>query len=184
MDQLANDYAGQPVVFVEQNVDSPLGDRSGRWWVAYGGGGSVGLPLVMADSGHQFSNGYEDFYTVYQAMVDTELARPALAEIIAYSERVGDTLHFEVQLTNLSGVSLSNASNRATVHAIVYEDDDEGVTSRIVRAAVSTAIDSALAHGKTMTFTLETTLSGVDWEKIHPLVLADYRPGGTSGAYD
>ena len=182
VDQLANDYAAQPVVFLEQNANSSLGDRIGRWWAAYGSGGSVGVPLVMVDSGHQISTGYVDFYTTYQAMVDAELARPALAEITAYSERVGDTLHFDVQLTNLSGASLSY-SNGATVHAIVYEDDDEGVTSRIVRAAVSTAIYPALAHGETMTFTLETELSGVDWDKIHPLVLADYRPGGT-GAYD
>jgi uncharacterized repeat protein (TIGR01451 family) len=34
-------------------------------------------------------------------------------------------------------------------------------------------------------FTLETAeLSGVDWDRIHPIVLADYRPGGSSGAYD
>ena len=182
VDQLANDYAGQPVVFLEQDANNPLGNRIGRWWAAYGGGGVVGVPLVMVDSGHQFSNGYVDFYATYQAMVDAELARPALAEITAYSERVGDTLHFEVELTNLSGVSLSS-SNGATVHAIVYEDAHEGVTDRIVRAAVSTAINPALAHGDSMTFTLETALSGVDWDKIHPLVLADYRPGGT-GAYD
>jgi hypothetical protein len=66
----------------------------------------------------------------------------------------------------------------------VYEDAHVGATDRIVRAAVSTGIFPELAHGATMTFTLETELSGVNWDKVHPLVLADYRPSSTSGAYD
>jgi hypothetical protein len=184
VDKLANDYAGQPVVFLEQDVDNPLGNRYNRWWAAYGGGGSVTLPLVMVESGHQISSGHVDFYNTYKAMVDVELARPALVEIVAHSQRSGDTLQFDIQLKNLSGVPLSTFSNGATVHAIVYEDAHVGLTDRIVRAAVSTGIYPELAHGATMTFTLETGLSGVNWDKIHPLVLADYRPGGTSGAYD
>lgn len=142
------------------------------------------LPLVMVDSGHQISNGHVDYYNTYKAMVEDELVRLAQAEIEAQCQRIGDTLHFDIQLTNLSGVTLSGSSNSATVHAIVYEDAHVGVTDRIVRAAVSTSIFPALAHGETMTFTLETELSGVDWDKIHSVVLADYRPGGSSGAYD
>ena len=179
---MAIDYAGQPVLFLEQSVDYPVGARYGRWWAAYTGGGSVTLPLVMVDSGHQISNGYVDFYNVYKGMVDVSLARPAQAEIQASSRRSGDTLHFEVQLTNLSGVTL-DYGNGATIHALVYEDAPVGVTDHFVRAATSTAIPG-LAHGETMTLTLQTDLSGVDWDNIHSIVLADYRPGGSSGAYD
>ena len=194
VDQLAGEYAaaGKPVVFLEQNVDSPLGNRVDRWWAAHGGG-AVTLPLVMVSSGHQFSNGYlgSPAQDTYKAMVDAELARPAQAEITAQSQRAGNKVHFDVQLTNLSGVTLSS-SNAARVHAIVYEEHTpvdpnvDHITGRIVRAAVSTGVSPALANGATAAFTLETAdlTNVVDWAKIHTIVLADYRPGGSSGAYD
>jgi uncharacterized repeat protein (TIGR01451 family) len=195
VDQLASEYAtaGQPALFLEQNVDQPLGSRINRWWAAHGGG-SASLPLSMVDSGHQITSGYTDAtstYNTYKAMVDAALARPALAEIEAHSQRSGDRLHFDVQLTNRSGVTLSS-SNSATVHAIVYEEHTpldpnvDHITGRIVRAAVSTGISPALPDGATATLALETAELNnvVDWDKVHTLVLADYRPGGTSGAYD
>ncbi len=137
----------------------------------------------MVDSGNQISNGYEDFYTKYKTMVDTSLARPPKAKITAQSQRVGDRFHFDIQVTNLSGVTLSSA-NSATVYAIVYEDDAvDGLTKRYVRAVASTGI-SSLTNGATADFSLDTTdLSGVNWDKLHSVVLVDYRPGGT-GAYD
>jgi len=195
VDQLANEYAAasQPVVFLEQNVDAPLGNRIGRWWAAHGSG-SVTLPLIMIDSGHQISNGYlgnPGAYNTYKAMVDAELARPPQAEIEAEGWRLGNRMHFDVELTNLSGVALST-SNSATVHALVYEEHTpvdpnvDHITGRIVRAAVSTGVSPALAHGATRTFTLDTPeLSNVvDWTKVHAIVLVDYRPAGSSGAYD
>ena len=194
VDQLANEYAaaGQPVVFLEQDVDAPLGNRIGRWWAAHGPG-SVSLPLVMVDSGHQISNGYlgSSAHDTYQAMVEAELARPPQAEIEAEGWRLGNRMHFDVELTNLSGVALST-SNSATVHALVYEEHTpvdpnvDHITGRIVRAAVSTGVSPALAHGATAVFTLDTPeLSNVvDWTKVHAIVLVDYRPAGSSGAYD
>ena len=194
VDQLANEYAaaGQPVVFLEQNVDAPLGNRIGRWWAAHGPG-SVSLPLVMVDSGQQISNGYlgSGAHDTYEAMVDAELARPPLALLAALGWRLGNRMHFDVTLTNLSGVTLSS-SNSATVHALVYEEHTpvdpnvDHITGRIVRAAVSTGVSPALAHGATAVFTLETAeLSNVvDWTKVHAIVLVDYRPAGSSGAYD
>ena len=185
VDQLAHDYGAQPVVFLEQHVDQTVGNRYGRWWAAYGAGGSVYLPLVMADSGHQISNGSVSFYNVYKGMVDAELARASQANIVASCWRVGNRVRVSGQMTNLSGVTLSSSLNGATIHAIVYEDAHVGVTDRYVRAAPWTAIVSALTSGSAMTFTLETTdLTGVNWEKLHTIVLADYRPGGSSGAYD
>jgi hypothetical protein len=61
---LAQDYAGRPVVFLEHPVDSAPPSRYGRWWAAYSSGGTVGLPLIMLDSGNQISNGWLDFYNV------------------------------------------------------------------------------------------------------------------------
>jgi hypothetical protein len=183
VEQLAQDYAGQPVVFLEYDVDNAPGSRYGRWWAAHGSG-SVTLPLVMVDSGNQISNGYVSFYNVYKAMVDTALARPAQAEIEAYWLRTGNRVVFYIQVTNLSAVTLSSSSNSATVHAIVYENAHVRLTNRFVRAAVSTDI-SSLAPGATDTFMLETSeLSGVNWDKLHFIALADYRPSGSSGAYD
>ena len=184
VDQLARDYSGQLVVFLEQNVDHPVGSRYDRWWAAYGGG-SASLPLVMADSGHQISNGSVSFYNVYKGMVDAELARAAQAYIAASCRRVGNQIQISGQMTNLSGVTLSSSGNVATIHAIVYEDAHVGVTDRYVRTATSTGITSSLTNGSTMTFTLETSdLTGVNWDDLHTIVLADYRPGGSSGAYD
>ena len=50
VDQLAEEYAGDPVVFIEYDVDNPPGNRVSRWWAAWGSGGSVYLPLIMVDS--------------------------------------------------------------------------------------------------------------------------------------
>jgi hypothetical protein len=58
-------------------------------------------------------------------------------------------------------------------------------TARFVRAALSTGISPPLDVGDTRSFILETDpLSGVDWERLHPLVLVDARPSKSSPAYD
>jgi hypothetical protein len=159
----------------------------------------------MVSSGNQTSNGWVDFYNVYKAMVETELARPPQAEIQAYWWREGNKVGFYVQVTNLGEVTLSQATNQATVHAIVYEDAKVGVTNRFVRAAVSTGV-SYLPPNATATFTLETPdLLGIDfgghfltyeriairdlhvgvnWDNLHFVALVDYRPSGSVGAYD
>lgn len=181
-------------MFLEQNVDTPIdSSRKNRWWrsyLAFGGnpGGAI-LPWAMTDSGSQvlFGESGTTFYNYSRIMVDAALARPPQANITARVERVGNRYHFDIQVTNLSGVTLS-ASNEATVYAIVYETGDPDyvtkLTSRFVRAVASTSI-SSLANGATASFSLDTPdLSGVDWTRLHPVVLVDYRPGGSSGTYD
>jgi hypothetical protein len=183
VDQLALDYADQPVVFLEHSVDYPQGDRYSRWWAAYGGGGSVVLPLVMVDSGFRYSNGNEDFYDRYQAMVEDALERPAQAELEVQRERVGNAFRFTVAVTNLSGETLGTA-NAATVHAIVWEDAHVGDTDRWVRGADFIAI-SSLEPGATGSFSLEVEPQAVsDWNQVHSVVLVDYRPSGTTGPWD
>ncbi|MCP4363600.1 MAG: hypothetical protein GY796_36840 [Chloroflexi bacterium] len=177
------DYAGQPVIFLEQDADNTVGSRYGRWWAAYSGT-SATLPLMMVDSGNQISSGYVNFYNTYQTMVETSLARPPQADIAAYYTRVGDTLEFEVQVTNQSGVTLS-WNNAATVHAIVYEEAHVNLTDRFVREAVAQSISTPLPDGDTAAYTLTTgNITRVNWDSIHSVVLVDYRPSESSGAYD
>ncbi|NHZ72350.1 MAG: hypothetical protein GWP17_04615 [Aquificales bacterium] len=187
VNQLAQDYAGQPVVFLEYDVDNSALFRSGRWWSAHGGG-SVTLPLVMVDSGHQFSNGYEDFNAKYRSMVDASMAREAQADIIATGQRVGDTLQFNVEVNNKSSVTLSY-SNNAAVWVIVYETFGSSgagrLTNRFVRATARTSFSSPLPPNGVENFVVDTpTLNGVVWDNLRAVVLVDYLPNGSSGAYD
>jgi len=184
IDQLANSYASQPVVFLEYNIDDDRYDeRLGRWFAGYGSGGTVYLPLAMVDSGKQVYQSVGT-YAAYQAMVNTSLARPAGAEVGAIWQRVGNHVRFNVTVKNLSGTTL-NSANDARVWGIVYEETHVQLTNRFVRAVGSTTVAS-LANNATAAFTVDTAdLDGdVDWDKLHFIALVDYRPGGASGSYD
>jgi hypothetical protein len=182
VDQLAQDYINQPAIFLEYIYATAPDSRKGRFWEAYGGS-SAGYPMIIVDSGHQVQSGVVPYYNTYKAMVDQELARPPQAEVQATWQRNGNKVTFLIQVNNLSGVALSSAQNKATVHAIVYEDKKVGVTSRYVRSAVFQTIVTSLTPGSSASFTLETPdLAGVDWNKLHYLALVDYQPGGS--AYD
>ena len=138
----------------------------------------------MVDSGDLISNGYVDFYDTYKAMVDAALARPPQAEIQAYWRREGDKAVFDIQVKNLSDVTLSSSTNSAAVHAIVYEDAHVQSTDRLGRAAVETGI-SQLAPNAAAAFTLETPdLIGVNWERLHFIVLVDYFQDDPEGSFD
>jgi len=170
------------VVFLEYDVNADFSTRSSRWWAAYGGG-YVSYPYIMVDSGNQYSSGPVNFYAIYKEMVDNSLLRSPQAAIEAYAWRDDDHVGFYVLVKNFSGVTLS-ADNTATVHGIVYEDSDAGVTSRYVRAAASAGITD-LAPLETGTFAIETgDLEGVNWEKLHFVVLVDYVPPWSAGAFD
>lgn len=182
VDQLAAEYSDRPVVFLEQDVDDVIGARDQRWWAGHGSSGSVTLPIVMVDSGHQVSNGDEDFHTVYSAMVDSALERPPAARLVVDRQRVGTSYHFEVQLTNLSGVTL-NSNAGATLYAMVYQDLSKGTSNRTVTAAEWIPI-SGLEHGETQSFNIEVSPNGTNWESLRTIVFAEYQPTGTDGPYD
>ena len=183
VDQLAVEYADRPVVFLEDNVDTPLGSRRDRWWAGYGSGGSVYLPLMMASSGHRVSTGSVSFRTVYSGIVDDELARPPQADVEAYAARVGNTMRIWVRLVNGSAATLSAAANGATAHAIVWEDKTVHSTARTVRAAPFAEVAQAVAPGQVFAAVLDTpTLSGVDWSKLHAVAFVDYRPAAAPRA--
>lgn len=183
---LAGHYTGQPVVFLEYNADAGF-RREERWWAA-SNSSSVTLPMVMSNGGYQISSGFEDFHTRYTAMVDTALARPPQAALAVTGQRERDTLSYSVQVTNLSGITLG-PDNEATVWAIVYEIFDtageDRLTNRLVRAVVATPVTPPLASEATATTVVVTEpLTGVVWEHLHTIVLVDYRPGGTTPAFD
>jgi len=144
--------------------------------------------MVMVDSGHDYSYGYENFMTNYSAMVDTSLARPPLAQITADVSRVDNHVHVEADVTNKSGVTLGS-SNSATVWVIVYEVFDapgaESLTSRYVRTTARQAITTNLADNATASFNLDTPdLSGVVWDNLHVVILVDHLPTGSTEQFD
>ena len=155
VDQLAQDNVGKPVIFLEYIYATAPDSRKGRFWEAYGGS-SAGYPMIIVDSGHQVQSGGVPYYNTYKAMVDQESTRAPQAGIQATWQRIGNKVTFLIQLINHSGVSLSYTQNRATVHALVYEDAKVGVTSRYVRSAVFQTIVTSLAPGSSASFTLET----------------------------
>jgi hypothetical protein len=187
VDALASEYAsaGKPVVFLEQDVDSPIGKRFDRWWAAYTGGGTAYLPLVMVDSGYQISSGSQtDFGAAYRKLVDAELPRQPQAEIEAYTRKFGARMRVYARLRNTAGTALSAAGNKAALHALVWEDRRVGVTARIVRAAPWVGVSPEVAPEGEFTATLETSdLAGVNWNALHTVVVADYLPG-PAPAYD
>ncbi len=185
VDQLAEEYAAQPVIFLEHYVYDAPAQRINRFWGAHGSN-SASFPMIIVDSGQQVDDGPPpgfDFAGTYRSMVNAELARPPQAELTATYQRVADHFVFSVHVQNLSGVTLSSA-NRAAVHALIYEDALVGVTSRYVRTAAYLAIDSPLANEAEANYTLTTDdLVGVNWEKLHGVVMVDYRPA-SDGPYD
>jgi hypothetical protein len=182
VDKLADEYMGQPVVFLEYNVNGSFYSRSSRWWQA-SGQDYASLPMVMVDSGNQYTSGYVNFEPVFKAMVDTSILRPPQAALEAYAWRDGNKVDFYAQVQNLSGVTLS-PTNNATVHGIVYEDIHAGATDRYVLASVSTSIPNLPAN-EIATFRIETfDLEGVNWDKLHYIVMVDYTPLEPTGAYD
>ena len=179
VDQLAADYAGAPVVFLEHPINNAPLTRISRFYLA----SSVTAvpPLVMIDSGDQVTDGILNYFSEYKSMVDRALIRAPLVDVQATWRREGNRVFFSVSVINRSGATLSLLENAATVHALVYEGAKIGVTSRYVRSAVSASITPGLAPGGAATFALQTEdLNGVDWNKLHFLALVDYNPGGVA----
>ena len=182
VDQLAATYADQPVLFVEQDVDASIGGRQERWWAGYGSGGTVYLPLVMTDSGHQVSSGSESFRAVYSAMVDAALQRPPRARMTVTSIREGNLLRFDARITNTSGATLS-AANNATLTALIYLDPTNSSSVPLVTVA-GTAPITTLADGATGDYSFEVVVGNLNPDRTRWVVIADYLPDTSESAYD
>jgi hypothetical protein len=182
IDQLADDYAGQPVVFLEYNVFAAPRDRTSRFEAGFSGGTAY-FPWVMVDSGNVTKDGPLTYYSAYSSMVDNSMARPPQADVQAFWVRQGNKVNFSVQVKNLSGKTL-NSSNNAAVHVLIYEEAHIQLTGRFVVNTVYTSI-SSLTNGATGTYQLQTSdLTGVDWSKLHYIALVDYVPIISTGKFD
>ena len=179
--QLKADFEDQNVLFIEQDVDAPLGNRLDRWFDSFNTGGDVFLPLVFTDSGHRISNGAEDFSHVYKGIVDDAILRSAGAMMTVEGTRNGDFLTFEIQLTNGSGVTLS-ATNDATLTALVYEEPTNSSEIPLVAAAATSPI-TTLDDGATASFAFEVAVGGLDTGRTRWVVIADYLPPDSNRAY-
>ena len=139
---------------------------------------------MMIDSGHEWQTGVD--YNSAKGLVDRSMARNAGANVVAVYERTGNSVQFMVTVTNSSGVTLSK-SNKAAVHAVIYEDKP-GVhkTARIARAGGKVDI-SYLQNGRTESFVFTVNVNAMtDWTKAHYIVMVDYKPEATkdAGVYD
>lgn len=136
----------------------------------------------MVDSGNQFDSGDTFFTQVYGDMVDQALDRPATARMTVRSRQAGNLVSFDVTLTNSSGETLS-AANDARVTALLYQEPANTSLIPVVTAAGTTAI-TTLEAGETATTTLEVGAAGMDPARIRWVVIADYLPEDSDGAYD
>lgn len=182
LNQLKGEYEDRNVLLIEQNVDAPIGGRLDRWFDGHGLPGTVYLPLVMVDSGHRVSSDAEDYHEVYSDMMNESLDRAPSAYMTVEATRIGDNLRFKVQLANRSGTVLS-ATNDATLTALVWQEPIDPSTVPVARKTRTASI-TTLGDGETGSFNLEAPVTGLDPELIRWVVIADYRPDGTSSAYD
>ncbi len=182
LNQIKGEYSGENVVFIEQNVDQPIGNRRDRWFAGYGLPGDVFLPLVMVDSGNTVRSGVEDFHHFYTSMVDDAMDRAPSAQMTATATLSGSLMRFDVQLTNKSGTTLS-ASNGATLVALLWAEPTGSSFVPLVRAAGSAQI-STLADGQTGSYTFEVPIGGINPNRLRWVVMAEARPPGSTGAYD
>lgn len=187
IDQLAQEYANQPVVVLDYHfsIDIPalFEPPQARWDVIQASvppGTPLGLTWTVVDSGRLYHRGastYDEAYNTYTAMINDALTQPATAEIHAFWWQDGSTVKVKATVTNNSTVTLSTGNN-AGVYGIVKETGvryETHTTSQPGLNATKTAI-SSLAPGQTATFDIEVPdISPTDWDKIEVIVLVDYQ---------
>lgn len=184
MEQVANEFeaSGAPAVFLEQDLNRPVGVRLDRFDAAVGTQ-VCAVPWVIVDSGWGHSCGRVDYANEYRRMVTEALSQPPLAELEGSYVRIGDDLRVDVRLTNRTGRTLS-FSSWTTVNVIVYERVRVIYTTRTVRGATQTDLDGNLIDGATASLHLIVPNVPVeDWDKAHVIALADYRPEPTQARF-
>jgi hypothetical protein len=172
---------GKTVFFLEHNVDKSPTDRKNRFYQAYqaqGGGGSLILPLIMADSGYQIESGSQsDFVRNYRNMVDRALARPAQADIQAAFQVTGNNVNVQANITNLSQVPLSRVYN-ATVHVMIVEERKVLKTSRFVQFHQDKTWGDETAPGESKLFQFTFSNVRLSWNRAFIVVVVDWMPPG------
>jgi hypothetical protein len=187
INQLAEEYSEQPVVFLDYHYDMALEDGlptyvtpPSRWDVIRASAADLGLTWAVVDSGRLFHQGAEEpdvAYEAYTTMIDDSLLQPAQAEITATWWREGHAINVLASVTNNSTITLSPANN-AGVHAIVKEAGALYPTHTTLHPALNAAMAqiSSLAPGETGTYHISIPdIYPTNWDNLEFIVLVDYQ---------
>lgn len=188
IDQLAQEYANQPVVIVDYHfsIDIPplFNPPQARWDVIQATEEGLGLTWVVVDSGRLYHRGAEtteEAYNAYTTMINDALAQPATADIDAFWWLDGNTVKIRAIVTNNSSITLSTGNN-AGVYGIVKENGvryETHTTEHPGLNATKTPILN-LAPGETDLFEIEVPdINPTDWDKVEVIVLVDYQTAPT-----
>jgi len=191
---MIKEYAGQPVLFLEQSADHSLGNRFQRWQKRYNRNDSAALPFTMVDSGQQISCGPMEFKSAFRGIVNDSMARAVPARLTAETRRVGNSFRVFLQLTNQEPNTLTYKEHQPALQIIIYEEAELIFAGYPVKAMVTTEIYQDLRSGVTIPFILETPdlqklltrqyKGKIPWERLRVAALADYLPQGQAKAYD
>ncbi len=178
---LMETFREQPVLFLEQPVDQPQGNRYQRWLKKFNRKESVTLPFVMLDSGDQLASGPMEESNM-QEMIRKAMTRPSPARLEAethlipsYREmmqkaaspgssirldeetyRAGSIFRVFLKITNTLSETITWEKHRASLQILVYDTVPVPFAGFPVRAMVSTEIFQDLKPGVTMPVILET----------------------------
>ncbi len=192
VDGLAKSYAGDPVLFLQYELDSTVSRaRHDRFMAAWQLDKSPAerepaTPHTMVDSGQHISYGERDFLVDFRKMIDEEMPRQAGAIIDAVRERPDSrTILLQAQVTNISTTTLQTIENGATLHAVLYEGNRNLHYGTTVHAAQVVQLDEPLEPGQTRLFDLVFDVPrGVNGSLLDVAVLLDYLPPGGNGRWD
>ncbi len=190
---MVKEYAGRPVLFLEQHADRSLGNRFQRWQKKYNRKDSAALPFVMVDSGEELSAGPVTYASAFRGMLDRAMARPAPAALTGETHRVGNTFRVFLKLVYSGPNAITYQEHQPALQILVYDQAELYFAAYPLRAMVTTEVYQDLRPGATIPFILETPdlqkqLAGiykgkVPWERLRVAALADYLPEGPSKAY-
>ena len=195
INQLAEEYSNQSVVFLDYHYDLALEDGlpnyfppEARWNVIQASEEGLGLTWAVVDSGrlhHRGAENFDDAVSAYTAMIEDALLMPPRAEIHATWWRDRNSINVIATVTNQSTVTLSSTNN-AGVHAIVKEPYAEYPTHTTLHPGLNgaTAQIPDLAPGETGTFHITIPdIYPYNWENLELIVLVDHQTA-TGEKYD
>jgi len=184
INQLAQQYSNQPVVFVDYHYSMEVPQAylppESRWEVIQATEEGLGLTWAVVDSGRLHHRGAEttaEAYNAYTTMIDDALSQPATAEINAAWGRIDNTVVITATVTNNSAITLSTANN-AGVYGIVKENGVQYEDYTTLHPGLNAAKEGigSLEPGDTVTYTINVPdINPTDWSKVEVIVLVDYQ---------
>lgn len=187
INQLAEEYSNQPVVFLDYHYDLALEDGlptyfppEARWNVIQASEEGLGLTWAVVDSGRLHHRGAEnegDADEAYTDMIEDALSTPSRAEIYATWWRDGNSVNITATVTNHSELTLSSANN-AGVHAIVKEPYAEYPTHTTLHPGLNGGMAQIPDLAPEETGTYRITIPDIypnNWDNLEFIVLVDFQ---------